>query len=169
MNKRIKKKQIKMENKRLCKRYPFLIPRHIWTDDIIWDVPKSDWRYTQPYSWTELDCMPSGWRKAFGLQMCEEIREELIKFNYLDKYRITQIKEKYGELRWYDFGAPKDSKVWDIIEKYSEISTHTCICCGCPAEIIDNRGWLEPICDSCLKRQQIEHEQYIAKLTRSKK
>lgn len=146
MNKRIKKKKIKMENKRLCKRYPFLIPRHVWTDEIMWKGPKRDWRYTKPYSYTELDCMPPGWRKAFGEQMCEEIREALIEANYLYKYRIVQIKEKYGGLRWYDNGAPK--KVQDIIDKYWEISERTCINCGKPATKIST-GWICPYCDKC--------------------
>ena len=167
MNKRIKKKQIKMENKRLCKRYPFLIPRHIWTDDIIWDVPKCDWRYIQPYSWTELDCMPSGWRKAFGLQMCEEIREALVEANYLDKYRITQIKSKYGTLRWYDFGAPE--KVHAIVDKYEDLSAHTCELCGRPAESHDIRGWIWTICPNCEKQMEEERKRRYEKWKRSYK
>ena len=31
-------------------------------------------------------------------------RQELVRAEYLDQYRITQIKEKYGTLCWYDFG-----------------------------------------------------------------
>ena len=42
-------------------------------------------------------------------------REELIKFNYLYEYRILQIKEKYGELRWYDGGVPIESKIYDTM------------------------------------------------------
>ena len=148
MNKRIKKKQTRMENKRLCKRYPFLRPRNRFDDIIMWDHPKWDWRYTRPYEWTELDAMPDGWRKAFGKQMCEEIRKELIKFNYLDKYRITQIKEKYGSLRWYDWGYPRDSKIREIIDKYENISARTCICCGRPATKM-SLDWISPFCDKC--------------------
>ena len=168
MNKRIRKKQTKLHNKYLCERYPFLIPRHIWTDKVMWEVPKSDWRYTPKYSYTLLDSMPQGWRKVFGEQMCKEIREELIKWNYLDKYRISQIKEKYGELRWYDFGVPKNSKIWDIIDKYSEMSQHICLCCGRPAEIISNGGWLEPICNSCLKQQELKNKQWLKKFEKER-
>ena len=153
MNRRIKKKKIKQRNKYLCKRYPFLIPYHYWTGKCMWEN-KHSWYYTPKYSYTELDDMPDGWRKAFGIQMCEELREELIKFNYLNKYRITQIKEKYGELRWYDNGIPIGSKIYDIINKYSKLSTHICIHCGRPAEIINNMGWYEPICDKCLEKQE---------------
>lgn len=141
MNKRIKKKQIKIQNKRLIKRYPFLAIR--------------DWRTDKPidYEFTYLDDIPSGWRKAFGIQMCEEIREILIKGNYLNNYRVAQVKEKFGALRWYDEGA-SDSiyrELQDIINKYEEISARTCIWCGRPATKI-SLGWISPWCDNCADR-----------------
>ena len=138
MNKRIKKKQIKMRYKKLCKRYPFLILRD-WKDNPITDYPI-----------TELDYMPDGWRRAFGIQMCEEIRKILIKGNYLNSYRIAQIKEKFGGLRWYDEGAPSSiyKELQDVIDKYEDISFRTCICCGRPATKI-SQGWISPYCDKC--------------------
>lgn len=57
-------------NRRLTEKYPFLIPRNRWTD-----VISKDYDYT----YTELDAMPDGWRWAFGEQMCEEIRNALLK------------------------------------------------------------------------------------------
>ena len=150
MNKRIKKKKLLMENKWLCKRYPFLIPRNHWTGVKVWDGKnKGTWRYARPYSFTELDTMPRGWAKAFGIKLCEELREELIKYNYLNKYRILDIKEKYGMLCWYDTGYPADSKVDEIIQFYEDLSAYTCIRCGRPGEIVNNNGWYEPLCDKC--------------------
>lgn len=115
-----------------------------------------DWIHDYPLQWfhciptyTELDVMEPGWRKAFGIQMCKEIKKELKKYNFLYKYRITQIKEKMGYLHWYDSGIPKDSKVWNIIEKYSEISYKTCINCGKPATKIST-GWISPYCNDCI-------------------
>ena len=156
MNKRIKKKKQREKNKKLCETYPFLIPRNRWTDQILWES-KEKWYYTHPYSFTELDSMPRGWRKAFGESICREIKEELIKHKYLNRYRILQIKEKYGELRWYDNGTPVKSKVHDIINKYTELSRNTCILCGRPAKIINNNGWYEPICDICFKLYHTEN------------
>ena len=135
-------KAIRIENKKLCKRYPFLIFRD-------WRTGKKDPR---PYNFTWLDEMEPGWRKAFGIQMCEEIRQDLIKHNFLNKYRIVQIKEKFGGLRWYDGGIPIGSKVWDIIEKYSDISTHTCYVCGALGKIINDNGWLVTMCSDCYKK-----------------
>lgn len=97
-------------------------------------------------TYTELDSMETGWRKAFGIQMCKEIKAALKKNHCLYKYRITDIKEKFGGLRWYDAGAPKE--VYDIITKYEQISYHTCIMCGKPATYI-SRGWISPYCSDC--------------------
>ena len=97
-------------------------------------------------SYTELDAMEPGWRKAFGIQICKEIRAALLKrgWKYLFKYRITQIKEKFGELRWYDGFSTLD--VHNIIDKYEDISRHTCIVCGKPATKMST-GWYSPYCD----------------------
>ena len=128
------------ENKRLCREYPFLIPRNVWTDKI-----PEDW----DYEYTELDEMPDGWRKAFGEQMCAEIRDALLAAGgekLLNKYRILQIKEKYGSLRWYDRSSTKE--IDDIIRKYELLSAITCVACGKPATRI-SKGWICPWCDEC--------------------
>lgn len=143
MNKRQKKKKIKNRNKRLCERYPFLIPRNVFTGKIL-----NHFNYT----WTELDAMENGWKKAFGLLMCEEIREELIKYNYLNKYRITQIKEKYASLRWYDAGAP--GNVHEIIRKYEYISGHVCQVCGKLDTPMLVGGWMMVICENCYEKNR---------------
>lgn len=141
MNKRIKKKQIKMRYKRICKRYPFLIIRNWKTDEPI------------EYPYTYLDDMPSGWRRAFGKQMCEEIRKVLIKGGYLYDYRVAQVKSKWAELRWYDEGAPSSiyHELQDVINKYTELSRKTCICCGRPATKL-SRGWIDPFCTECAEK-----------------
>ena len=99
---------------------------------------------------TELDSMPGGWRKAFGIQMCKEIKHALKKINYLKKYRITQIKEKYGSLRWYDAG--NNIEIQNIINKYEILSTKTCINCGKPAKYI-SKGWIGPYCENCIDKK----------------
>lgn len=133
-------KKIIKENKALIKEYPFLLPRNRWTGKVTEDYD---------YSWTELDAMPDGWRKAFGIKMCKEIKEAL--GDYIDKYRIMQIKEKYGGLRWYDSGAPRG--VYDIISKYEKLSNYICILCGAPATKV-SLGWISPFCDDCVVNNQ---------------
>lgn len=119
-----------------------------WIDTNIFDkiffVPSS----------TELDAMPDGWRKVFGLQMCEEIKQSLLKSGgrkALRAYRILQIKEKFGGLRWYDSNS--NEEVWKIISKYEDLSYKICINCGKPAEYI-SKGWISPYCGDCIGNKQ---------------
>lgn len=140
MNKRIKKKQQKLRYKKLCKRYPFLIIR-------TWDDKPLDFNFTY------LDDMPEGWKRAFGIDMCEDIRQVLVKANYLYDYRVAQVKSKWAELCWYDEGAPSSiyRELQDVIDKYTELSRKTCICCGRPATKL-SCGWIDPFCDKCAEK-----------------
>lgn len=136
-------KTTKAQNMRLIDKFPFLLPRNRWTDKIPEDYD---------FSYTELDAMPDGWRIAFGKQMCQEIKDDLIRIGYLDKYRISQIKEKYGILHWYDFGC-SEKMLHEIIPKYEELSKRTCIRCGKPAVWVTT-GWVSPYCDDCAPKDE---------------
>ena len=118
----------------LCIRFPFLYPRNIFTEKPISYIP----------TYTMLDIMKPGWKKAFGIQMCKELRKQLIKEHYLFKYRITQIKEKSGYLNWYDNGH--SNEIRKIISKYENLSWNTCLVCGKPATKI-SFGWISPYCN----------------------
>ena len=132
----------------LCKKYPFLRIRNIFSGE----------KYG--YKNTELNFLPKGWNKAFGIKICKDIKAVLKKSkdkNFWKKaYRITEIKEKYGELRWYDFGVPHD--VFDeyekVIMKYEDLSKKTCCMCGKDAKMRDLGGWYEPLCDKCNKKYE---------------
>lgn len=156
--------EVKEANKKLIERFPFLIPRNAWSGKKITDgkgfwhgnpdeVPEYDYEYTA------LDEMPEGWRKAFGEQMCQEIMDELVAADLVDDYFPTQIKEKYGSLRWYDnYGTEKLYK--EIIPKYEALSEKTCIKCGAPATQY-TLGWISPYCDECAK-EQAEYDKLIS-------
>ena len=135
-------KTTRKQNKNLCEKYPFLIPRNPFTGEIVQDYN---------YEYTMLDEIPDGWRIAFGEQLCEELRQELKNNNCLNNYHIIQIKEKYGELRWYDSGNTENGH--NIIHKYEDISRKTCICCGKPATKITT-GWISPYCDNCVPKNE---------------
>lgn len=130
-------KKRKMFNKRLLKRYPWLMPRNAWTGKVMKDYD---------YMWTEYDCMPDGWRKAFGMMMLEEYDKEIRKYNHVKDYCIVQVKEKFGQLRWYDNGHY--GKMGEINYKYECISGNICIMCGKEAPMIDD-GWMSPWCCDC--------------------
>ena len=150
-------------NKELIKMYPWLLPRNVWTGEVVEDYD---------YHYTELDSLPDGWYKAFGLDICKEIQEALeeaqrknpdggyeesaitTKYDsdkiipYPEGYLIVEIKEKFGSLRWYDNGATQ--KVHDIIAKYERLSEGICIKCGKPA-VWESTGWISFFCDDCAK------------------
>ena len=128
----------KEENKKLVERYPFLLPRNIWTDE----VPDS-----YDYSYIKGVEIPDGWKKLF-LQLCEDIRQPLIDADCLEKFRLSQIKEKYNALCCYHFGAPPE--VQDIIDKYSVMSGYVCTKCGKPA-MYETQGYIESFCEDCWK------------------
>jgi len=147
-----------LDNWILVGKYPFLLPTY-WNRDSM--QYKVDEDYT--YKYTELDAMPDGWRKAFGEMMCEEIYNALVKCGGLDDYRIEQIKEKFGQLRWY--GYPSYKEVEEIIDKYSVLSENICIICGKPDVPLTNNGWLSPFCKKCFTTpsdwQKKEHPEEV--------
>lgn len=156
MNKRIKKKKRneynwtttkeRKRNKEFCKKYPFMIPR---------DITGKPYWLRKPYDFVET--FGIGWNKAFGKQLCEELREELIKSNYLYQFRFYQIKEKYGQLRIYHNG---NREIDHIIDCYSTLSENICYRCGKPDVPMTNTGWLLPMCRECFIKEQKRQNKY---------
>lgn len=134
--------------RKLVKRYPFLMPKsYLFTGEVLS-------RKQKQYAYRSLrfvDDMSKGWFKRFGLKMLEEIREELLRYNYLNEYCILQVKEKYGHLCVYDAGVPIGCKVEDIIGKYSRQSECVCIKCGTDGKMV-NAGWFIPLCERCFSK-----------------
>lgn len=129
-------------NKNLLEKYPWLTPYNEWTGELNED-------YDYDHTWA--DDIPDGWRLAFGDQMLEELSQLLKKYNIEKEYSIVEIKEKFGGLRWYDDGFPKEGyeEYKDWLYKYEELSFKTCINCGKPATRI-SKGWISPYCDDCI-------------------
>ena len=107
-----------------------------------------------------IDGIPDGWIKSFMPQL----RDELFKAcgAYADEIMFYQIKEKYGALRVYwnfpdrDYYTEEDNieinelvpVIRNIVEKYVDISEHTCTICGKAATHMTT-GYIEPLCDNC--------------------
>lgn len=138
----------KTENKKLIEQYPFLLPRDCLTGACLDNFD---------FDFTELDAMPDGWRTAFGEAICKEIMQELVRHDCVNTYRIMQIKEKYGELRWYSHGGTERIHL-EIIPKYEKLSRRTCIKCGQPATLI-SAGWITPWCNICADK--FSHQNYV--------
>lgn len=125
--------------KYLVERYPFLLPKNVFSDKIPEDYD---------YSYIKHLEIPKGWFRLF-LQLCEDIRQPLIDAGCLDTFRFTQVKEKYNQLRCYHTGAPE--VVNDILLKYEQMAYYVCTDCGKPAKH-ETQVYFASFCDECLKK-----------------
>lgn len=84
-------------------------------------------------------CVGSGWS-----DIIDRLIDDLEKLGW--NGRVAQVKEKFGELRFYiDEGT---DSMFDRIEKATTESLRTCEDCGAPGEIRGG-GWLRTLCDNC--------------------
>ena len=129
------------KNKELTEEFPFLLPHNKFSGR----VPDA-----YEYEYTELDMLPEGWKNAFGLDMVKDLKEILVKHNCMEKYRIYDIKEKWGVLRWDDLGVPDSAETEhaEWLDKYEELSAETCASCGRPAQ--GKTKWSVPCCTECM-------------------
>lgn len=132
--------RIKNANKILVDEFPFIGMHDPWTGEILED-------YDYYHTW--LDDIEPGWKKTFGLDLCIELKEALLKDNSLDKFQFMQIKEKFGGLRLYSSGYEENTK--NALTKYEELSYYICGHCGRQATKVST-GWIYPFCDKCAER-----------------
>lgn len=128
----------------LIERYPFLAPRNVFTGELEEDY---DYSYIFPLE------IPRGWNRLF-LQLCEDIRQPLIDADYLDKFSLLQVKEKFNRLEVYHSGAPEG--IQEIIDKYNVMAQYVCVNCGRPAEY-ETSGYIASYCLDCFK-DFVRHE-----------
>ena len=85
-------------------------------------------------------------------KMCEDI----MKCNPHEEFKATQVKEKFGTLRFYVTSA--SDKIWDIIEKAEDDSANICETCGTRKEVTtENWGWVITACRVC----RVNREEYL--------
>ena len=131
--------ELGMTEKDLLEKYPFTTLKNIWSLELV------------DGNWYGL--IPTGWRKAFGKELLEEMAAEYETFSkeYKHYWVVEEIKEKYGELRIYT--GPTTNNMLDVINKYTKLSRHRCIECGEPCKQ-RNVGWIFTMCDKCFNELQ---------------
>ena len=134
-----KDEELKQLNKEMIETYPFLLPRNRWTDEVSEDYD---------YSYNEWEAIDLGWQIAFGWDLLNELATAVNNLEHPEAFRITQIKEKFGELRIYCCGS---REIYALIDKYSAKSMDICIQCGKPAKYVTH-GWITYICEDCAKK-----------------
>lgn len=83
--------------------------------------------------------------------------EELIRNNCMDSYRVVQIKEKHGALRWYSQGGTERIHR-EIVPKYEALSRRICNQCGQPATLV-SLDWTAPWCDA--RAEKLAHKKCV--------
>lgn len=108
-------------------------------------------------TYTEWDAMPIGWNKAFGKEYLKDLKKQLKKDKMLYKFRIMDLKEKFGRCQLYiNYGS---QELYSIINKYESLSWNTCINCGKPATHT-SKGWISPYCEDCVNNSK-DSSRYI--------
>ena len=142
------------ENKKLIKKYPFLLPRYSWSGEIVENYN---------YEYTERDDVPTGWLNIFD-EFCEVFNIIYQKLSKEEKERFyfTDIKEKFGTLRIYTSCGTEE--INNIISYYECLSGYTCIICGKQPKdskghhlIWNSKGYILPYCKKCAKNYIKEH------------
>ena len=134
------------QNKRLVELYPYLKPTDVWTGEELED-------YDFSYINGEYD-LPAAWHKLF-LVYCKEIRPHLIASNKLTNFRFSQLKEKYGIMRMYNFGSC--ASVEEITCLYERFSKFICYACG-NFSSLETAGWIGFFCAECVPDYSVVHE-----------
>ena len=127
---------VRADSKALIDKYPWLCPERNEDGSIA---------STYDYSYTELDFVPNGWRNI-AMDLCEEIRSILKPLGLLDKYMLSEVKEKWSMLGWYDYMVdltpiPKD--IDEAVHRAEERSKFVCFICGAPKEPT------QEVCNEC--------------------
>ena len=150
-------------NYKIVKSYPFLLPKNRW-DRAISITGENAYDFTR----TELTIMPTGWFIAFGSEIVRQLNKAMLstRKSLPYEYTITDIKEKYGGLRWYDTGATKE--MYQIIDNFEEQSKTTCVICGEKRKPLKD-DWGVPICDNvigCPNKLEDRYKNALKKLAK---
>jgi len=80
----------------------------------------------------------------------DDLKAQLKKDKILYKWRIYDVKEKYGTLRVYcNFGT---DELYKLIDRYEDLSYETCYFCGKPVYRV-SEGYILPYCKDCWEKE----------------
>ena len=98
--------------------------------------------------------------ELFGVE-CDKGWYDIIKplFDYIEEYnkenpdneiKVLQVKEKFGELRFYV--SHGDETLYKMIDKAENESLKTCEHCGSKDNVIHTDRWIWTVCKNCLQK-----------------
>ncbi|MEO3430149.1 hypothetical protein AAFN88_14910 [Pelagibius sp. CAU 1746] len=101
---------------------------------------------------------PAGWLPL--LERAVSQAEHWMDRAILEKYQTSQIKEKFGTLRWY----VASNEVLSVIVDYAELASEfTCLACGAEGKLRGDRTWILTLCDA---HDKLDREGNIHALSR---
>ena len=117
--------------------------------EIFNNYPKIFRQHTLPPSQTAmvwgLEC-GEGWMNLIDT-LCHDI-QTYIDENHTEQIEATQVKQKFGGLRFYY--RPYNKIIDELIHKASEDSFDTCENCGDIKDVqLSKKGWITPMCKMC--------------------
>lgn len=97
------------------------------------------------------------WIKAYKIKPNQFVKDtggmswtDYNKVSHRKHSRASQVKEKYGTLRFYMTTETKE--MTQYINEAESLSAVTCETCGNPGKMC-NTGWCNTICDDCKKKK----------------
>lgn len=96
-----------------------------------------------------------GWYQIVD-SLCNQIQNYLNWQKEVPQVIVTQIKEKFGGLRFYYNGG--DEKIDGMVRMAEEWAEHTCEECGKPGHERSG-GWIKTLCDEHYEERQKRYEQ----------
>lgn len=127
----------------LVKRYPLLYAdRHksVMETAMCWGFPGDGWYHLLNDLSAELEHLIREWVSEHGTE---------------NHPRASQVKEKFGTLRFYMTGETDEME--DLIDEAEKLSAETCEDCGRTGELRDSFGWLATLCKTCFEKWKKSH------------
>ena len=106
-----------------------------------------DW--IKHYKEVEYFPVGDGWKP-----LVNKLAEDITKID--DTIEVTQVKEKFGGLRFYTGGinTAYSKKVWTLIDKAEQESFKICEICGTRENVTTKGGWIITMCDKCRRKYE---------------
>ena len=107
--------------------------------------------YGQP---PEKSCMAWGMAHDDGwFDLIDKLCADIMKMEGADNFSATQVKEKFGGLRFYFNGA--SDEMWKRVTRAEEESYTVCEVCGSKEEVTTaGPGWIRTLCKKCRNKSQ---------------
>ena len=100
------------------------------------------------------DC-GNGWYNLIDY-LCDYIQYYLENSPEVPQVEATQVKEKYGGLRFYFEGG--NNKIHEWVDFATGFSYRICEECGSMENVSQTKGWIVTLCKKCQRKREIKGE-----------